>query len=238
MKKKIKLISSTIIENMKGAPHGIPELDELGKVPAPQLPSYVDDVEGYDSVNDFPKVGESGKIYIDRTYGICYRWDGETYAGVASHLELGETETRAYPGNKGKANAEAIAKKAEKDGTNASGTWGIDITGKAVKDGSGNEITKTYLPLAGGTMNKDGSIKATSSKDTRYTVYGEHGSNLYYPSDSAFVMGDTFYNQKGEELGSIGLFGQVNNPSYYFIGKYSDPFVKVDMEGNTTIKKT
>jgi hypothetical protein len=47
------------------------------------------------------------------------------------------------------------------DGTNASGTWGISISGNAAKDGSGNVITSTYLPLNGGTMK--GSIAWPSS---------------------------------------------------------------------------
>lgn len=47
------------------------------------------------------------------------------------------------------------------DGTNASGTWGISISGNAAKDGSGNVITSTYLPLDGGTMK--GSIAWPSS---------------------------------------------------------------------------
>ena len=44
------------------------------------------------------------------------------------------------------------------DGTGATGTWKINISGnaatatKATKDGNGNVITNTYLPLSGGTM--------------------------------------------------------------------------------------
>ena len=44
-----------------------------GKVPASQLPSYVDDVVEYDSKNDFPKDGETGKIYVDTTTNFTYR---------------------------------------------------------------------------------------------------------------------------------------------------------------------
>ena len=55
----------------------------------------------------------------------------------------------------------------QKDGTGASGTWGISITGnaatatkatsadsatKATQDGNGNVISSTYLPLTGGSM--------------------------------------------------------------------------------------
>ena len=46
----------------------------------------------------------------------------------------------------------------KKDGTGASGTWGINISGnaatatKATQDGSGKTITSTYLKLTGGTL--------------------------------------------------------------------------------------
>ena len=45
-----------------------------GKVPESQLPSYVDDVVEYDSKNDFPKQGETGKIYVDKSTNLTYRW--------------------------------------------------------------------------------------------------------------------------------------------------------------------
>lgn len=43
----------------------------------------------------------------------------------------------------------------KKDGTGASGTWGIDITGSATNatnDSNGKKISDTYLPLSGGTL--------------------------------------------------------------------------------------
>ena len=49
-----------------------------GKVPASQLPSYVDDVLEYDSKNDFPKPGETGKIYLDKSTNLTYRWSSNS----------------------------------------------------------------------------------------------------------------------------------------------------------------
>lgn len=46
----------------------------------------------------------------------------------------------------------------KKDGTGASGTWGIDITGSATSatnDSNGKKISDTYLPLSGGTLTGD-----------------------------------------------------------------------------------
>lgn len=87
-----------------------------GKVPAAQLPSYVDDVFEYSSTSSFPATGESGKIYVATDTNKTYRWGGSAYVEISESLALGETASTAYPGNKGKANADAIA--AIKDGTN------------------------------------------------------------------------------------------------------------------------
>lgn len=54
-----------------------------GKVPAGQLPSYVDDVLEYADVPSFPAVGEAGKIYIALDTGKQYRWGGSAYAEVS-----------------------------------------------------------------------------------------------------------------------------------------------------------
>lgn len=53
-----------------------------GKVPESQLPSYVDDVLEYDSKSDFPATGEEGKIYVDKSTNLTYRWSGTTYIQV------------------------------------------------------------------------------------------------------------------------------------------------------------
>ena len=49
-----------------------------GKVPASQLPSYVDDVLEYDSKSDFPEPGETGKIYVDKSTNLTYRWSSNS----------------------------------------------------------------------------------------------------------------------------------------------------------------
>ena len=73
-----------------------------GKVPANQLPSYVDDVLEYDSVSAFPATGEDGKIYVAKDTNKTYRWGGTQYVEISQSLALGETAETAYPGDKGK----------------------------------------------------------------------------------------------------------------------------------------
>lgn len=59
---------------------------ENGKVPASQLPSYVDDVVEYGDSSEFPATGESGKIYVAKDTGYTYRWSGSMY------IQIGLTE--------------------------------------------------------------------------------------------------------------------------------------------------
>lgn len=101
---------SAIAANLKGAANGVAELGPDGKVPAAQLPSYVDDVlEGYLSGGKFYKesahtteiAGESGKIYMNLANGLIYRWSGSAYAEVSQSLALGTTSSTAFRGDYG-----------------------------------------------------------------------------------------------------------------------------------------
>lgn len=94
----------------KGSNNGIAELDNAGKVPSSQLPSYVDDViEGYlDSGNFYKDAGhtqlitpEDGKIYVNLADNTTYRWGGTAYVQISSSLALGTTHTTAYYGDLG-----------------------------------------------------------------------------------------------------------------------------------------
>lgn len=99
---------SQVKASEKGKAGGVATLDSAGKVPSSQLPSYVDDVLEYDNKAAFPATGETGKIYVDKATNKTYRWGGSTWINITNPIALGETSSDAYPGNKGKANADAI----------------------------------------------------------------------------------------------------------------------------------
>lgn len=133
-------------------------LDSSGKVPSSQLPSYVDDVLEYTSKSKFPSTGETGKIYVDTTTNLTYRWSGTSYVEISASLALGETSSTAYAGDKGKAIRtdldSHIANKNNPHGVTASqvGLGNVDNTADsdkvvkgAAQDGSGNNIVSTYL---------------------------------------------------------------------------------------------
>ena len=103
----------------KGVNNGVAQLDNTGKVPSSQLPSYVDDIiEGYlnsvdgkfykESTYTTEIVGEEGKIYVTLDTNKTYRWSGSAFVEISESLALGETSSTAYAGDKGKANADHI----------------------------------------------------------------------------------------------------------------------------------
>ena len=88
-----------IPKSQKGQPGGLAELDETGRVPSSQLPSYVDDVIDVDTYSNLPNPGESGKIYITTDNNKQYRWSGTGYAEISSSLALGTTSETAGRGD-------------------------------------------------------------------------------------------------------------------------------------------
>lgn len=74
-----------------------------GKVPAAQLPSYVDDVLEFSSYTDFPQPGEKGKIYITTQDNKQFRWGGSAYVEINPDGKktmintLGLDESKYYP---------------------------------------------------------------------------------------------------------------------------------------------
>lgn len=87
-----------LFENRIGQPNGLAGLDDTGKVPSEQLPSYVDDVIEVSTYADLPVEGETGKIYVvveDETSDgntSSYRWTGTTYAMVSNTLNAADVK--------------------------------------------------------------------------------------------------------------------------------------------------
>lgn len=97
----LNLDSTYIAVTQKGTANGVAELDSNGKVPSNQLPSYVDDVLEYTAKSNFPSTGEAGKIYVDTSTNLAYRWGGSTYAEISPSITLGTTSSTAFRGDYG-----------------------------------------------------------------------------------------------------------------------------------------
>ena len=66
----------------RGAADGVAPLDSSGKVPAANLPGYVDDVIEAANFAALPDSGETGKIYITLDNNKTYRWSGSAYVEI------------------------------------------------------------------------------------------------------------------------------------------------------------
>lgn len=66
-----------------GIANGVAGLDSSGKIPAAQLPSFVDDVLEYSTLSAFPSTGETSKIYVADDSNKTYRWSGSTYIEIS-----------------------------------------------------------------------------------------------------------------------------------------------------------
>ena len=93
----------------KGQADGLATLNEAGKIPESQLPSYVDDVVEAATQSALPTTGESGKIYVATDTNLTYRWSGTGYVEISPSIALGETASTAYAGDKGKTVTDALA---------------------------------------------------------------------------------------------------------------------------------
>lgn len=86
----------------KGAANGYAPLDASAKVPAANLPAYVDDVVEAADFASLPGTGETGVIYVTLDTNKTYRWGGSAYVEISEGVALGETSATAYRGDRGK----------------------------------------------------------------------------------------------------------------------------------------
>lgn len=109
-------ISGKVNTTAVGAANGVASLNENGKIPSSQLPSYVDDViEGYFNNNNFYETltpgenddpdtysdqltPESGKIYVDKISNKTYRWSGTAYVEISPSVVVGTNTGNAADG--------------------------------------------------------------------------------------------------------------------------------------------
>ena len=160
----------------KGAANGVATLDETGKVPSSQLPSYVDDViEGYYYNSKFYKesshtteiTGEAGKIYVDLTSGSnsVYRWSGSAFAAIPIGLTLGTTSSTAYRGDYGNT---AYSHASSKGSAFSSGLYKITTNAEghvtAATAVQKSDITGLGIPGSDTTYTFDGTYNASTNK--------------------------------------------------------------------------
>lgn len=201
-------LAGKLAASQKGAAGGVAELDSSGKVPAAQLPSYVDDViEGYLSGGKFYKetahtteiTGETGKIYVDLSSSKTYRWSGTAFVEISASLALGTTSSTAFRGDQGK----------------------TAYDHSQLTSGNPHSVTKSDVGLGNVTNVRQMAGLASGATQNHVIVFGADG---YTPKDSGFTIGksvpssavftDTTYSAfKGATASAAGGAGLVPAPA-------------------------
>lgn len=164
-----------IATTAKGVANGVAGLDANGKVPSSQLPSYVDDILEFSSIDDFPTTGETGKIYLDLRTDLAWRWSGSAYVEISPSLALGTTSETAFAGDKGLA------------------AYTHAVTNKGVAKSS--DLYKITTNSEGHVIAATAAVKADITKlgipaqDTTYSVATQSAAGLMSAADKAKLDG-------------------------------------------------
>lgn len=213
LNRAFKYFADDVIEVMNGELDGKADLVD-GKVPSTQLPSYVDDTaEGYyydskfyeDAQHTTEITGEAGKIYIDISSNKSYRWTGSVYTRIDECPAFGEIQGTVYEGNKGKANADAIA--AMKDGQDIDSFGDVEtaLAGKANTSDLGAAASKGFdsSPTPGHTdyaVSSDGVYQAMTGKLDKI-------AHMFTNVEREIVIGNRIANFLSVvNYGNVGLF--------------------------------
>lgn len=206
--KVVSELNQKLSNSLKGAANGLAELDAEGKVPASQLPSYVDDVLEYDFKSQFPATGETGKIYVEKVTNLTYRWTGSQYIEISKSLALGETESTAFSGYKGK---QAWDHATRRGGAFAAGLYVITTNSEGHVT---NARAATKADIGLGNVDNTADINKPSSAATRQSeqralASAETAMNSQYNAE-AWAVG----TRDGTDVPSTDETYQ-NNSKYY-----------------------
>lgn len=161
----------------KGLANGYASLDATGKVPATQLPSYVDDVLEFANLVAFPATGETGKLYTALDSNKLYRWSGSTYVEVSAFSGIANNVAVTPTGNIAATDVQAALveldteKQADlqfqEEGTNVGTSGGISIvnfTGIGTATVTGSTLTYNVPTVTATTVTNApaGTIAATT----------------------------------------------------------------------------
>ena len=165
-------LDAKIAATTKGSANGVAELDSTGKVPASQLPSFVDDVvEGYLNAGKLYKEsthisaieGETGKIYVDLHTQKIYRWSGSAFVVISDTIALGETSTTAYRGDRGKTAYDHSQLKHAPSTAERNVIVGVKVNGATISPDSNRNVSITTPTKVSELTNDSGFITATAN---------------------------------------------------------------------------
>lgn len=158
-----------------------------GTIPSSVLPSYVDDVIEASNLDNFPLSGETGKIYVDLSTNLTYRWSGTQYVEISPSIALGETSSTAYRGDYG---ATAYTHATAKGSAFSSGLYKITTNDQGHVTAA-TAVTKsdiTGLGIPGEETSVSFSQTSTSGNEIGKITIGGIDYTLYSPLQSTLSM--------------------------------------------------
>jgi hypothetical protein len=185
---------------------------EDGKVPANQLPSFVDDVVEVANFAALPTTGETGKIYVILDTGKVYRWSGTAYVEIAaspgSTDAVPEGSTNKYFTTQRAADAAPVQSVAGKTGA-------VTLAKSDVGLGEVDNTTDLAKPISTATQTAlDG--KANSSHThvigdvtNLQTALDGKAASSHTHTVSEIVGLQTFLNGDGAPASSLGEDGDL-----------------------------
>ena len=232
---------SQVKRSEMGQPLGVATLDKFGKVPESQLPSYVDDVLEFEDKSAFPDVGESGKIYVTLDSNITYRWTGSTYIEISKSLAIGETDSTAYMGSKGKqleqdlANEIDRAKKAEatKYVKPETGIPSSDLAKEIINEIANKGVVNISTPSAGNTVVNIPIEYSSGSKNISIVEATEQQAGVLSKNDKR-KLNDFNGELTEEEIKQIG--GSLTQNDSTNVQFQLEKIQELYTQANTTIK--
>lgn len=199
-----KHASDFIPASARGAVSGVASLDESGRVPAAQLPSYVDDVLEYATVNAFPAQGEAGKIYVATQTNLTYRWSGTGYVEISPSLALGGTSSTAFPGDRGvtlETKVSGILDGGLKVAKATSADTALEANHASAAD---NAIHAGYAESANSATNAGDAIRAQQAVKAEQDADGNKISETYLKRSGGTMTGNLALSNEGHVNGAVG----------------------------------
>lgn len=197
-----------------------------GKIPAAQLPSYVDDVLEYDTMSAFPATGESGKIYVAKDTNLVYRWSGTQYVEISPSPAFDNTVTET-----------------SQNGVKSSGIWSWVksllpswLTPTREEPPTQAEVSSKYTKPSGGIPDTDMTKAVKTSLGLANTALQKHqdisgkldNSSLAnkYSASSAYTVGQYVFHDGSiyRCTTAIALPGEAWNPAHWSEAQKLDDF--------------
>lgn len=162
-------INSTLI----GAVNGVAALDGGGKVPAAQLPAYVDDVLEYANLAALPATGIAGIIYVAQDTNKTFRWSGSAYVEIS-----------ASPGS-----TDAVTEGSTNLYFTAARVLAVILTGLSTATNAAITVTDTVLGALGKLQAQINGYAASTQTFTNKTMSGATNTFSAIPNTAITGLG-------------------------------------------------